>query len=378
MRYHVRFFLLCTIAVITAGCSDTNNRNSTTTPQSNVSMTPFQVGCLEIGDRVWLDLNCDGILNKVDGVEEEPGLPDVVVRLFTCDGDFVSETTTNANGNYSFTGLDEYLIYKVCFELPDGYVFSPANQGGNEGTDSDVNLDGCTDCIDPVDCKPLRFIDAGLCQIEEVDACRVTGGGVNELGEWTGTLTNGKSAQGDRYTFGGQAGANTALPPQPAGEWEHNNHSGPSGSFAFHGGTHSAPDGTEIILIECMDEGFCNPARHAPNKQIDFYGVGIFHNLRNVSPLIGAAVTAGSSLHYFEVNIDDGGEPGRAKTVPNSCPADGFGINGSVELVDCACPDFYRITIHATTDPTSAVIYQVAGYPQGGNLQIHPLTGFDN
>jgi SdrD B-like protein len=340
-------------------------------------MTPFTVGCLEIGDRVWLDEDCDGIQDKSDVGFTEPGVADVVVRLFTCDGDFVAETTTNASGAYSFTGVDEYLVYKVCFELPDGYVFAPANQGGSEGLDSDVNLDGCTDCFDPSDCKPIRYIDAGLCVIEESEGCRMTGGGVNELGEWNGTLTNGKATNGDRYTFGGQAGANTALPPQPAGEWEHNNHSGPSGAFAFHGGTHSAPDGTEISLIECYDEGFCNPARPAPDKQLDFYGVGMFKNLRGVPPIISSNVVAGQSLHYFEVNVDDGGEPGRGKTVPNSCPGDGFGRNGSVALVDCACPDYYRIIIHATTDPTSAVIYTVAGYPAGGNLQIHPLTGFD-
>ncbi len=376
MRYHVRFLLLCTLAVLTAGCSDTNDYNTTTTPESNLSMTPFTVGCLEIGDRVWLDENCDGIQNKVDGVEEEPGIAGVEVSLYTCDGVLVATTTTNASGNYSFLNVDEYLVYKVCFELPDGYSFTQPGQGGSEGTDSDVNADGCTDCFDPSDCKPIRYLDAGLC-LQDGIGCRVTGGGVNELGYWDGSLVTARTLN-ERYTFGGQAGANTALPPQPAGEWEHNNHSGPSGSFAFHGGTHSAPDGTEITLIECMDEGFCNPARPAPAKQIDFYGVGIFHNLKGVSAIIAANVTEGESLHYFEVNIDDAGEPGRTRGVPAGCPSDGFGINGSVELVDCGCPDFYRITIHADTDPTSPIIYQVWGYPIGGNLQIHPLTGFDN
>ena len=55
-----------------------------------------------------------------------------------------------------------------------------------------------------------------------------------------------------------------------------------------------------------------------------------------------------------------------------NCPSDGFGLNGSVDLVNCDCPDFYRITIHATEDPNSPIIYQVWGYPTGGNLQIHP------
>ncbi len=375
MRHRLRFLILCTIAVLTAGCSDTNQPDRTVSPETNFSITPMNGGCTVIGDRVWLDEDCDGIQDKTDAGFTEPGVADVTVNLYTCAGDLVASTTTDATGFYEFSGVDEYGTYKVCFVLPAGYSFAPQNQGTNEGLDSDAGADGCTDCFDPIDCKPIRYIDAGLCR-DESTGCRVTGGGVDEFGNWDGTTSNGR-CHNDRYTFGGQAGANTALPPQPAGEWEHNNHSGPSGSFAFHGGTHSAPDATEIDRIECSDAGFCNPARHAPSKQIDFWGVGQFHNARNLSPILDANVVVGESLHWFEVNIDDGGEPGRGKGGLNGCPADGFGLNGSVELVDCACPDFYRITIHATTDPASPVIYQVFGYPQGGNLQIHPLTGFD-
>ncbi len=375
MRHQLRLILFCTVAVLMAGCSDTQEPTNTVSTQPTLSLTPMNDGCLSIGDRVFLDEDCDGIFDKSDA-GSEPGVPGVTVNLYTCDGDLVATTTTDATGYYIFTGLDEYGTYRVCFGLPDGYTFSPKNQGSSEGLDSDAGVDGCTDCIDPVDCKPILYIDAGLC-VQEGVGCRVTGGGVNEFGEWDGTELNG-SCNKDRYTFGGQAGANTALPPQPSGEWEHNNHGGPSGSFAFHGGTHSAPDGTEITLIECSDEGFCDPARHAPAHQIDFWGVGMFHNAKNLGALLAANVVVGESLHFFEVNIDDAGEPGRGKGQLNGCPKTGFGLNGSVALVDCACPDFYRITIHATTDPNSPVIYSVWGYPQGGNLQIHPLTGFDS
>lgn len=377
MGHRLRFLLLCTFAALTAGCSDTNQPTSTdTVPQSNFALTEMAEGCASIGDRVWLDDDCDGVQDKDDTGFTEPGVADVTVNLYTCDGGLVATTTTDATGYYVFEGLDEYSQYKVCFVPPAGYSFAKPNQGASEGLDSDADADGCTECIDFVDCKPFRHIDAGLCRDESM-GCRVTGGGVDEFGNWDGSTTNGRY-RNDRYTFGGQAGANTALPPQPAGEWEHNNHSGPSGSFAFHGGTHSAPDGTEIDRIECSDAGFCNPARHAPAKQIDFWGVGQFHNARGLSPILTANVIVGESLHWFEVNIDDGGEPGRGKSALNGCPSDGFGLNGSVELVDCECPDFYRITIHATADPASPVIYQVYGYPQGGNLQIHPLTGYDS
>jgi len=74
----------------------------------------------------------------------------------------------------------------------------------------------------------------------------------------------------------------------------------------------------------------------------------------------------------------------------------GFGEKGTVELGDCDCPDFYRITIYngasaedvewnedGSIDPTSLprglddVIYQFYGYIDGGNLQIHRPTGYD-
>ena len=43
----------------------------------------------------------------------------------------------------------------------------------------------------------------------------------------------------------------------------------------------------------------------------------------------------------------------------------------------CECPDYYRITIYAGPTDASEIIYQVEGYINGGNLQIHPLTGYD-
>jgi len=378
MRWHVRILLLftiCTVAALVWSCTRTDRPNELAQP-TTVTSPNFGLADLEptdcatsLGDRVWVDLDCDGLQDK-----EEPNAPGIEVNLVNCDtGAIVATTTTDGAGGYVFTNFPAGR-YKLCFTLPEGLEWSPKDVGTNDGLDSDVGADGCTDCFN-VECdKPLRVRDAGLCGGA---GCRVTGGGVNEFGEWDGSTVVGRCSN-ERYTFGGQAGANTALPVQPAGEWEHNNHSGPSGSFAFHGGTHSAPDGTEIDRIECSDPGFCDPARPAPAHQIDFWGVGMFHNAKNLSAILAANVVVGETLHWFEVNIDDGGEPGRGKGHLNSCPSDGFGLNGSVALVDCDCPDFYRITIHATTDPASAVIYRVWGYPIGGNLQIHPLTGFDS
>jgi hypothetical protein len=381
MRWHVRPLIVCAITLVMAGCSNSDRPSSTTNnavPTGPILTcecdAPPGTGCM--GDFIWDDLNCDGVQDP-----NEPGHEGVVVKLYECPNNIlVDETTTDATGYYQLCGPapDDYYI---VVELPEGSNFSPKNVGQPDGvrdieTDSDVGPDGVGWCTNLYEGECEDAMDVGLCEPGEETGCRVTGGGVNEFGEWTGSLVDGDCAR-NRYTFGGQAGASTALQPQPRGEWEHNNHSGPSGRFAFHAGTASAPDGTEIDRIECSDPGYCDPARPAPAHQIDFWGVGSFHSCSGLPSIMAQYVVEGESLHWFEVNIDDSGEPGRrGHGNVNGCPSDGFGLNGSVAEVDCNCPDFYRITIHGTTDPSSPVIYQVWGYPRGGNLQIHPLTGY--
>ena len=140
-------------------------------------------GCGSIGDRVWLDGNCDGIQDGGEG-----GVSGVTVNLETCAGAFVGSTVTDGNGNYLFDNLDDSVDYRVCFVLPAGYSFAPANQGGVEGNDSDAGPDGCTvDCIDLNDCKAPRYVDAGLCREEdEAEGC-TPGFWKNHLNHWAGT-----------------------------------------------------------------------------------------------------------------------------------------------------------------------------------------------
>jgi hypothetical protein len=268
-------------------------------------------------------------------------------------------------------------------------------------------------------------LDMTLSNEPPVIGCRFTGGGVDTDLNWDGTLEDGSMRRGngagnlpdniDRYQFGGQAGANTALPPQPKGEFTHHQQTGPSGSFTFHAGTASAPVNTEIDKITCTDPGFCQHARPAPAKQLDFEGVGTFktvgkgkkapvwglddQNQQVVLPFtVNVDVGRGNkgyngTYHWFEANIDDLGEPRVENTTPiEACPTLGFGVNGDAadplngEPADCGCPDFYRIKIYngvfADADgnitPNKAqLIYEAYGYVDGGNLQIHPLTGFD-
>lgn len=230
------------------------------------------------------------------------------------------------------------------------------------------------------DCPPeALFLPGETCESAncgEGIACRVTGGGVDTSDTWDGSYGEGKYQRSngeDRYTFGGQAGAPTAAQPQPYGEWTHHQQRGPSGNWVFHAGTASAPPGTEIDVILCSDPDFCDPARPAPAKQIDFEGVGTFKNLKN-APAAFDNVIPGETFHWFSVHIEDLGEPGKAgKVDPPAATCPPGGSPGA--MADCDCPDFYHITIHETADPASPVMYDVMGYITGGNLQIHPPIG---
>jgi len=263
---------------------------------------------------------------------------------------------------------------------------------------------------------------------EQPAGCRFTGGGVDTDGNWDHTLEDGQMIRNgagnvpegiDRAQFGGQAGANTAQPPQPKGEWTHHQQRGPSGSFTFHGGTASAPAGTEIVEIRCSDPRGCRPSGDPPSpaKQLDFDGIGTFKSIGKGSkapifeidnPTVTAEgkgnKTFDGTFHWFEVNIDDLGEPGGFnKGAPDSevCPSAGFGEKGAEPLANCDCPDFYRITIYDGVDAADVVwlpdgsidltsvlidkdtglpkevIYEFYGFIDGGNLQIHHPTGFD-
>jgi uncharacterized repeat protein (TIGR01451 family) len=87
-----------------------------------------------IGDRVWIDLNNNGVQ---DG--GEVGMENVTVRLLDESGSVVATTTTDANGDYQFTGLVPGT-YAIEVVLPPRYQFSQPDQGGDDTADSDVNF----------------------------------------------------------------------------------------------------------------------------------------------------------------------------------------------------------------------------------------------
>jgi len=109
----------------------------------------------DIGGWVWEDLNCDGLQDW-----DEPGMPDVEVRLTDCDGEVLTNAWTDADGYYVFTGLAAG-DYSVLFVAPPAYGFSPA--GGDSEADPAT---GATPCFSLASGETSLTWAAGLCPLE--------------------------------------------------------------------------------------------------------------------------------------------------------------------------------------------------------------------
>ncbi|ACL25990.1 SdrD B-like domain-containing protein [Chloroflexus aggregans] len=87
-----------------------------------------------IGDRVWLDLNANGIQDA----NETAGVPGVQVVLYDGVGNVLNTTVTDVDGLYRFDNLLAGNYY-LRFVVPASFVVSPQDQGTNDNADSDVN-----------------------------------------------------------------------------------------------------------------------------------------------------------------------------------------------------------------------------------------------
>ena len=135
----------------------------TATPPSGATPTNTATPLSSLGDRVWKDLNRNGIQDA-----DEHGVPGVQVKLWA-DNDNngtpdtqIAETLTDQNGLYLFDNLDPSTTYIVQFVVPDDCDVTTPNQGSDDA-DSDVNP--ATGLTPPVKLMPGEHndtIDAGL------------------------------------------------------------------------------------------------------------------------------------------------------------------------------------------------------------------------
>src|SRR5213076_2230006 len=118
-----------------------------------------------LGDRVWTDANGNGQQDA-----NEVGVAGAKVTLIgggkdgllstTADNTSVT-TTTDANGNYKFTGLTPGVEYQVQFAAPEGSVFTAQDKGA-DGSDSDANSSGLSQIVKLVSGENNTTIDAGV------------------------------------------------------------------------------------------------------------------------------------------------------------------------------------------------------------------------
>ena len=107
---------------------------SSPTPSPTSTPTTTAVPTVSIGDRVWADLDGDGLQEA-----GEDGIKDVTVTLYGENGNVLKTMQTNADGKYLFDGLASG-VYSVGFQQPaDGYIFTTQNAGDDRNIDSDAD-----------------------------------------------------------------------------------------------------------------------------------------------------------------------------------------------------------------------------------------------
>lgn len=147
--YSVRFtapngYVFTTRAVAACGtdkdsdADPANGRTQNVTLSAGQAFLDLDAGIYQpalLGDCVWNDMNRNGIYDP----SMEVGHPGVTVTLFNGAGAQVATTTTNQTGKYDFSNLAPGNYYVVFSNLPQGFVFSPKDQGSDDAFDSDAD-----------------------------------------------------------------------------------------------------------------------------------------------------------------------------------------------------------------------------------------------
>lgn len=142
---------------------DASGATATFTVASGQNRTDIDAGLKDpgtaaIGDTVWIDADKDGVL---DG--GEAGAAGVEVKLLNASGTVIATTTTDANGKYSFTGLNAGS-YSVHFGTLAGFGYTTAGAAADDAVngDSDAGAGGSTGTIVLSIGETENDIDAGL------------------------------------------------------------------------------------------------------------------------------------------------------------------------------------------------------------------------
>ena len=126
--------------------------------QEDATIDAGFVRSASLGDFTWVDADSNG---QQDG--GEPGLANVVVRLYDAASNVVGTTTSSVAGAYAFTDLLPGT-YVVGFTPPAGYALTFADLG-DDATDSDADaVSGFTAPVELASGQAEATVDAGFVQ----------------------------------------------------------------------------------------------------------------------------------------------------------------------------------------------------------------------
>ena len=132
----------------------TASTGATSANELNLKTSDF----IYVGDLVWEDLDMDGIQDA-----GEPGISGIIVNLLDESAVLVASALTDGSGHYFIMLSPAAGNYYLEFVLPEGYAFSPKDQGMDDALDSDADtISGLTDLISVgTGIKDINY-DAGM------------------------------------------------------------------------------------------------------------------------------------------------------------------------------------------------------------------------
>ena len=150
--YYLRFDISQGLSFTENDLGDNDERDSDVNGENGFGTTSlFEVGLAEtnlsldaglitepanLGNYLWVDANSNGVQDA-----DEDGYNGVEVSLYDKDSNLMISTTTSSNngqdGYYLFENISAGQYY-VGFDLPEEYVSTVPNVGGNDAEDSDI------------------------------------------------------------------------------------------------------------------------------------------------------------------------------------------------------------------------------------------------
>ncbi len=226
----------------------------------------------------------------------------MTVNLLNTQGTQLATTTTDAQGYYSFSDLDE-MDYQIQLVLPNGYSLTQANQGDDQTLDSDIDPDTLL--------SQTITITQGM-EHADLDI------GLIELGSLSGTLYDDVNADGvENFTDQTISGVTVYLDTNDNGQL----------------------DWTDLNANEYWDEG--EGERWTVS---DYFGHYHFDNLqagdyvvRQVTPDGYTQITPGQSHHLTNISVSATGEQGDDISFSSDVSGDGRYVtfaSSATNLVD--------------------------------------------